>query len=64
MHSVGRIRLVGGPLDGTLIEADLGADEVVVSMVDRTRHLYRAESHGAGTTDLPAFVYVGRLGPD
>jgi hypothetical protein len=59
-----RIRLVGGPLDGSSIEADASADEVVVTMADRTRHLYRAGSPPTGATDLPAFRYAGRSGPD
>lgn len=57
-----QIRLIGGPLDGSIVDAESGVEEITVSMADRTRHLYRRESPPADLNDLPAFLYVERLG--
>lgn len=45
-------------MDGREVEIDTDAVEVVVTMADRTRHLYR-ESADRGTSPL---IYVGRIG--
>jgi hypothetical protein len=47
-------------MDGREIEPDADAVELVVTMADRTRHVYRADA--GGSTDASAFAYVGRIG--
>ena len=47
-------------MDGREIEPDADAVEVVVTMADHTRHLYRVDP--GGSTDASRFAYVGRIG--
>ena len=46
-------------MDGREIEPDGEAVEVVVTMADRTRHVYRADA--GGSTAASTFTYVGRI---